>query len=481
MNEMTRQRVSPLAPVAYDESLMPSLRLARSSRIARLCGRVLLATLIFLFFLVAFAPWQQSITGTGNVIAYSPGERQQVIETPIKGRIERWGDGIYENAFVHKGDLIAVVKDIDESYSERLKAQLTAAEAQLKAAEMIRDANDRNLSVVKSMVATQEAQLRSYRAAKDVILAAADAEVASAKNKVSAEENQLAEHQAAFAQIKADYDRQKKLFDERIVSELKFQEAERKLRETEAKIAKSRDYVESANNELEAKKNDREAKAQKAQVDIDYALAAVQKSQAEIAKAESELAKAEAEVNKARENLLKAETQVARQPNEIFAPFDGYLTQITPNQGGKILKESDALCTIVPATKDRAVQVLLSGRDAPLVTPGRHVRLQFEGWPAVQFAGWPSVAVGTFGGTVVSVDASDNGKGQFRTLVLPDETDHKWPDDHYLRQGVRVNAWVLLDQVPLWYEIWRRMNGFPPSIDVQDGKENIKVPKLPKP
>jgi hypothetical protein len=37
-----------------------------------------------------------------------------------------------------------------------------------------------------------------------------------------------------------------------------------------------------------------------------------------------------------------------------------------------------------------------------------------------------------------------------------------WPDgDRWLRQGVRTNAWVLLDEVPLWFELWRQMNGFP--------------------
>jgi len=155
--------------------------------------------------------------------------------------------------------------------------------------------------------------------------------------------------------------------------------------------------------------------------------------------------------------------------------------QITPNQGSQVLKEGDPICTIVPDTADRAVQIWLDGNDAPLVEPGRHVRLQFEGWPAVQFTGWPSVAVGTFGGEIVSVDAKDDGFGKFRVLVLPDEESGPWPNERYLRQGVRTNGWVLLDQVPLWYEIWRNMNGFPPVVHPEQPKESTKVPKLPKP
>ncbi|MEM7457372.1 MAG: toxin secretion protein, partial [Planctomycetota bacterium] len=105
---------------------------------------------------------------------------------------------------------------------------------------------------------------------------------------------------------------------------------------------------------------------------------------------------------------------------------------------------------------------------------------QFEGWPAVQFAGWPSVAVGTFGGVVASVDATDNGKGQFRVLVTPG--DAEWPSDRYLRQGVRANGWVMLREVSLGYEIWRQLNGFPVIVSSGEpsGGDEIKTPKLPK-
>lgn len=140
------------------------------------------------------------------------------------------------------------------------------------------------------------------------------------------------------------------------------------------------------------------------------------------------------------------------------------------------------LCVIVPDTEDRAAQLWLSGNDAPLVEPGRHVRLQFEGWPAVQIAGWPSLAVGNFGGKVVSVDAVDDGKGQYRILVLPDERDPgaKWPQGRFLRQGAQVNGWVLLEQVPLWYEVWRRLNAFPPLVSTKDDTSKDKPSKPPK-
>ena len=73
---------------------------------------------------------------------------------------------------------------------------------------------------------------------------------------------------------------------------------------------------------------------------------------------------------------------------------------------------------------------------------------------------------------------TDDGAGKFRVVVIPDDTDQPWPDYPYLRQGVRVHGWVLLDQVPLGYEIWRRMNGFPPALKSKEEAKAAKVPKV---
>jgi hypothetical protein len=139
------------------------------------------------------------------------------------------------------------------------------------------------------------------------------------------------------------------------------------------------------------------------------------------------------------------------------------------------------LFDIVPDTPDRAVAIKVNGNDVPLVATHnsdgsvRKVRLQFEGWPAVQFAGWPSAAVGTFGGVVTVVDSSSDGTGNFRLLVRPDPEDKPWPDERILRQGVRANAWVLLNRVPLGWELWRRVNGFPPVVaSAEPTKEKVE-------
>ncbi|MEX0818592.1 MAG: HlyD family efflux transporter periplasmic adaptor subunit [Pirellulaceae bacterium] len=473
-----------LAPAAYNESLMPSLCLARSSRFARRVAKVLLAALAATFVLMAFAPWQQSINGTGDVVAFAPRERRQTIEAPIKGRVVRWGDGLVENARVVKGQFLVEVQDLDAGYTGRLEDQVRNSQQQVAAAAEQFRANQRALEAAKTIVQSFEAQRVAYLRVKEETIAAQDAYVAMAAKKVQAEQQQLIEYQAAIPQLEAEYERTKMLHSEGNISLQKLQEVARKLGEGQAKVSRAEAYVASAEAELEGKTRERRANVDKAQIAIDYAIGNLQKATGDVSKAESDIAKSQQELNKAEKDLLDTQIKLSRQQSQIVtAPIDGFIVQITANMGSGVVKEGDLLCTIVPETQERAVQLWLSGNDVPLVTTGRHVRMQFEGWPAVQFAGWPSIAVGTFGGEIVSIDASDDGAGKFRVLVRPDTSDRPWPEDRYLRQGVRANGWVLLDRVPLWFEVWRRLNGFPPVVSqspsaAKEGK--TKPPKLPK-
>jgi len=445
-------RRSILTPVAYSEALMPSLQLARSSRVALRIAMVLMGLLFLTIVLMAFAPWQQTVTGAGYVVAYAPRERQQTLEAPIKGRVVRWNTELFENARVSKGDFIAEIQDVDDQYSERLDAQLLNTQAVLEAA--------------RKVVMATEGQLEAYRLVQKEIEAAQNAYVQAAMDKVSAARQKLEIAKAAIPQLQAAYDRAQPLQKAGNLALEKLQEIERKLLESQGKVNEEMANVSAAESDLLGKQSDRKAYIHKAAADVEYYLGAVDKARGEVQKAEKE--------------LREMESKVARQNSQVItAPMDGFVVQLAANTGTAMMKEGDPICTIVPDTKDRAVQIWLDGNDAPLVEAGRHVRLQFEGWPAIQFAGWPSVAVGTFGGTVVSVDMVDNGKGKFRCQILPDRTDSEsWPEDRFLRQGVRANGWILLDQVPLWFEVWRKLNGFPPTVDVESGskekaKENV--------
>lgn len=184
------------------------------------------------------------------------------------------------------------------------------------------------------------------------------------------------------------------------------------------------------------------------------------KRQYELAQIES--AKYQNELMQAKIDLINSDVSIARQNTQsVKAHSSGVIFKRLSGQESVIVKEGDVLAQIIPVTKSRAVELWVDGNDIPFVRVNQKARLQFEGWPAVQFRGWPQIAVGTFGGVVSFIDPVDNGQGSFRVVIKPNEP---WPDNAYLRQGVRVHGWIQLGTVPLWYELWRQFNGFPPEF-----------------
>lgn len=170
-------------------------------------------------------------------------------------------------------------------------------------------------------------------------------------------------------------------------------------------------------------------------------------------------------IEKTKIELAKIDVRISRIKRQLVkAPMAGTIIGRISGQESVLVKQGDILATLVPDTQSRAVSLWLRGIDIPLIHPGQKVRLQFEGWPAIQFSGWPSVAVGTFGGVVSIVDPTDNGYGRFRILVTPGP-NNQWPSSTILRQGVRAHGWVLLNQVKIGFELWRRFNGFPPTVE----------------
>lgn len=177
---------------------------------------------------------------------------------------------------------------------------------------------------------------------------------------------------------------------------------------------------------------------------------------AQIERAKNQLSLAQANID-----LNKINTQLARQATQLIsAQSDGMIFRRLTGQESVVVSQGTILAEILPETQSRAAEIFIDGNDIPFVRLNQKARLEFEGWPAVQFRGWPEIAYGTFAGRVAFIDPTDNGRGQFRVVITPDE---KWPSNNYLRQGVRVQGWILLGKVPLWFELWRQFNGFPPE------------------
>jgi len=416
-------------------SSFSALQLVQSPRALRTFVRVLMALVVVAALALFVVPWQQNVTGVGGVVAFDPFDRIQTIAAPVSGRVERaW---VIEGSRVEKGDRLLEIVDNDPSILRRLEEQRAALRAQLQAA--------------REKVRVFRLQVEALREAQGLAVEAASRQVEVARAEVRSAQHGFEAARAVEEQARANFERHRELVEEGLVSDLEFEVTERVYKEAKAR-------VEQAREALEAARQDEQARL----ADLGRARS---ENQARIESARSREQSARAETSSLEERLSELEVRISRQNTQLLtAPRDGTVFRLYASPGAELVKAGDPLLQLIPDTESRAVELWVDGNDVPLISEGRHVRLQFEGWPAVQFSGWPAVAVGTFGGEVALVDPSDDGAGRFRLLVVPDPQGEPWPEPTYLRQGVRARGFVLLDRVSMGYELWRQANGFPPTV-----------------
>ena len=375
---------------------------------------IVLATLGIIGFIILFLPWQQNVRGTGKVTAFNPANRPQTIESVIAGQIQIWH--VREGEFVDKGDTIITIREVKEKYFDpqllrRLKEQL--------------DAKVSSLGSKESKAAALQRQIQALRA--------------TLANKLDQSKAKLDAEKVRFQNAENQYQRNKTLFEAGNIALTKFQDIEYKYQGAQA------DYL-NAQIELDRVEAEYQDKISKAESDLSSTRADLFDTEGAIAKLKNEY----------------ANMQIRNERYQILAPQSGFIVKTMQAGIGETVKEGDPICTIMPDVSDLAVELYVKAMDVPLVEKGRTVRIQFDGWPALQFSGWPSVSVGTFGGTVKVIDYVSSKPGEFRLIVLPDEKDEQWPKQ--LRVGSGIKAWVMLEDVPVWYELWRQLNGFPPSL-----------------
>lgn len=436
---------------------------AGKRRISRWFGRFMLFLLVVTPIALAFAPWQQNLPGIGRVIEFDPVHRPLPIQARTDGLVQRWH--VREGQRVNAGDPIVDLTDNDPRLLQRMEELLRAAQNKLAAAQRKRD------QFTLQIVTAEDARQAAMRLADDEI-AAAEQAVVVANQAVAVAQQKLDLAKVAETMVEG-------LVADRIAAGFELQKARQERAVAEADLTSKQAAVTGAEANLRARRSARE-RIEKSE------LVKVQDARAYLEAAEGEIAEASASV-------LTYERDLERQrQQQITAPIDGFVQNLNANgQGGVFVKATTTLATLVPATRQLAVELYVDGNDVTFIDVGRHVRLQFEGWPAIQWVGWPSAAVGTFGGKVAFIDRSDDGTGRFRVMVLPDErpfvqpegpivdflrrlltfervssseNPHAWPDDPFLRQGVLAKGWIVLDRVSLGFEVWRQLNGFPPTV-----------------
>ncbi|MFM7639825.1 MAG: HlyD family secretion protein [Bacteroidota bacterium] len=411
-----------------------------------------LRILLVVVLLGLFLPWRQNIQATGTVITLLPDQRPQEVQTNIAGRVSVWK--IKEGDFIKKGDTVVVLTEIKTEYLDpklldQTELQITAKEKSvLSYASKIDAIND------------QINQLENNR----------DLSQSKALNKIEQEQFKLKEIQAdlsaaliALDIAKKQYERDSILAIDALRSRLevenrrlKFQDAIAKKIGLEAKVKSTQNAVETAKIEYKNVRSEYGEKLAKTESDRFSAIS----SQLET----------EAEVSKLRNNYNNY--NIRNGFYVITAPQDGYVSKTNIRGLGETVKEGQAICTIVPDGASLAVELKLSPNDMPLVDVGEQVNFVFDGWPTIVFSGWPAASFGTFQGKVYGVDNMMDTDGKYRVLVKADTQNKPWP--MALKIGVGARGYMLLKTVPIWYELWRVLNGFPADFYKPEPTENSK-------
>jgi membrane fusion protein, adhesin transport system len=413
------------------------VRLARANVFFR---RWILVVSLF-GFVILFMPWTQNIRAKGQLTTLTPDQRPQTIHATIAGRVEKWH--VREGQFVKKGDTIVRLSEVKTEYFDPNLLPNTQAQADAKSnsvnsyAEKVK-ALDNTIGAMRGELKFKIEQLNNKIGQTKLKIEAERADVQAVKISLENEQKQLVRFEEMYRQgIKSLIDLENKRL---------------KLRETEAKLVSSENKLGQSLQEIDQLK--------------------FQLSGAE-AETLGKIAKAESDKQSTRSDGFAAQADVSKLKNQyanyaaraqfyaVLAPQDCYITSATTMGIGEMVKEGAPIVYIVPAHTDLAVELFIEPIDLPLVKIGAPIRFIFDGWPAFIFSGWPNASVGTYSGKVWAIDKVANAKGKFRLLVAPDKTTAAWPD--VLRVGSGAQGFALLKDVPVWYELWRQLNGFPPE------------------
>lgn len=394
---------------------------------------------IIIFFLLMLLPWTQNIRTKGNVTTLGQEQRPQKINSPIPGKISKWY--VKEGDFVKKGDTILTLTEIKENYLDPNLIGRTQNQV---------DAKKGSISYYEGKIRTAENQIGNLENARILKIKQLDNKFSQLQNKILADKAELTAINNELELVKNQYERQQKMYDEGLVSQTKLQERNIKYQNAlskktvlENKLAQSLQELNSIRIEQNSVEQEYAEKINKTEGEKFQSLSTISSTEADVAKLENQVS------NYTIRNGMYI----------ITAPQDGQIVQATKSGLGEILKDGEAIATIVPKKIDYAVEMYVKPMDLPLVEVGQNIRIVFDGFPAIVFSGWPKNSYGTFSGKVVALENTNSLNGNYRILVAENSNKKPWPS--LLKLGSGAQGILLLNDVPIWYELWRNINGFP--------------------
>ncbi|WKL42920.1 HlyD family secretion protein [Flavobacterium sp. ZE23DGlu08] len=388
-----------------------------------------------------FLPWTQNISGSGSVTTLRPDQRPQSIQSVISGRLEKWY--VQEGDFVKKGDTILFISEIKEDYMDPNLVQNTRNQI---------DAKKQSLQSYGSKVSTLTGQIQAIEREKVLKLEQAQNKIKQSVLKIKSDSMDLVAVKTQLKIANTQYNRSVQLNKEGLKPLTDIEEKRLKLQEVEAKI------ITQENKFLTSKNEFINAKVEISRISAEYA-EKVSKANSDKFTALSSQYDTDAQVNKL-ENQY-ANYSIRNGMYYIKASQNGYINRALQSGIGETIKEGTPIATIMPSKYDIAVETFVNPIDLPLLRKGEKVRVWFDGWPTIVFSGWPNMSYGTFGGEIIAIENFISVNGKYRVLISPDKNDEKWPEQLSIGAGAQTIA--LLNNVPVWFELWRSLNGFPPN------------------
>lgn len=412
----------------------------------------IIAVVFILVVIILFIPWTQNISGSGSVTTLKPNQRPQNVQTAIAGRIEKWY--IQEGDYVKKGDTIVFISEIKEDYLDPNLAQNTKNQVDAKKAAEIS---------YGGKVGSLSNQIQAISNERKLKIQQTQNKIRQAVLKIQTDSMDLVAVKTQLKIATTQFNRAVQLQKEGLKPLTDVEEKRLKLQEVEAKIISQENKLLTSKNEFINTK-----------VEINRIFAEYSEKSA---KAESEQFTAQSNQFDTRAQVSKLENQYVNYSirNGLYyikAPQNGYISRALQSGIGETIKEGTSIVSIMPAAYDIAVETYVNPIDLPLISKGEKVRVWFDGWPTIVFSGWPDMSYGTFGGRVVAIENFISENGKFRVLIAPDSNEKKWPSQ--LRIGSGAQTIALLKNVPVWFEIWRTLNGFPPDYYKSSTKKETK-------
>ncbi|MFY0482670.1 HlyD family secretion protein [Flavobacterium sp. PLA-1-15] len=421
----------------------------------KILNRVIIGFLLFTIGCL-FLPWTQNISGVGSVTTLKPDQRPQTVHNTIAGRIEKWF--VKEGDFVKKGDTILFISEIKEDYLDPNLLGNTKQQV---------DAKKMAVESYGDKVSSLDQQAQSLERERTLKLQQAENKIKQAQLKIKSDSMDL---QAVKTQLKiaqTQFERSVALNKEGLKPLTDVEQKRLKLQESEAYIITQQNKLLSSKNELI------NARVEIGRITAEYS-EKISKSRSDKFTALSTQYDTEAQVNKLSNQYTNYSIRSGLY--YITAPQSGYVNRALLAGLGETIKEGTPIVSIMPESYEIAVETYVEPIDLPLVHRGAKVRVWFDGWPRIVFSGWPGLSYGTFGGRVVAIENFISTNGKYRILVAPQGDDQKWPKQ--LSIGAGAQSIALLETVPIWYEIWRNLNGFPPNYyDAAEKEENTKEKK----